>query len=257
MEHKNQTPDPARPVGWRFETPTGWRQGAVNKFPFPLGEGWTGEDGQLQVCWLGTSVTMGQEQYNLEQRGYARTDTRVGGREAVVLQQNQDTYCYVNTPKGTCRLHLVGSNPTQQRILRSFGILDVIQAPVGEERRFASWSFEMPPGWKWLEPDTLLVDGAPVCKLTSHSVDRQLMVRGWARVQAQQENADLKERVEMEPFTSRHGNDGYLVEWRTAGGDSRIFGYLAENQKGLRLELLKLGELDRLRRLLMSVQYRP
>ena len=81
VEKKNEEADPARPLGWRFEVPVDWHQLSVANFPYPLGEAWNGGEGSLQVCWLGSSATVGKEQLNLESRGYKRSDRRVAGRE--------------------------------------------------------------------------------------------------------------------------------------------------------------------------------
>jgi hypothetical protein len=255
VERKNQEPDPARPLGWRFEVPGQWRQASLARFPYPLGEAWSGGDGGFQVCWLGNSTTLGQEQLNLESRGYTRNERRVAGREALVMVRNQDLFCYIKTPKGSCRLHVTGPTPVHDHILQSFTLIETAEVAAGSEQRFADWGFELPPGWLFQAPDTLTFEGAPVCKLTSHTLEREQMVRGWARSQASSENPQLKERVEMEPFTSKKGVDGYLVEWKGPKGPL-LFAYVALKQKGLRVELMKPGELDRLRRLLSSLQFR-
>ena len=255
VERKNEEADPARPLGWHFEVPTDWRQLALANYPYPLGEAWNGSDGDFQVCWLGASTTLGQEQLNLESRGYRRAERRVAGREAVLLQRKEELFCYIKTPKGSCRLHVKGSTPVHEHILQSFTLVETAEAVAGSEQTFGEWGFELPPGWQWQAPDTLTVDGSPVCKLTTQSLDKTQMLRGWARTQASQENPALKERVAMEPFSSKKGVDGYLVEWKGPKG-SLLYGYVARNLKGLRLELLKTSELDRLRRLLSTLQFR-
>ena len=255
VERKNQEADPARPLGWRFEVPTDWHQASLANFPYPLGEAWNGGDGGFQVCWLGNSTTLGQEQLNLESRGYSRNERRVAGREAQVFVRNKDLFCYIKTPKGSCRLHVSGTTPVHEHILQSFTLVETAEVVAGSEQRFGEWGFELPPGWQFKAPDTFTLEGAPVCKLTGHTLERDQMVRGWARSQASIENPQIKERVEMEPFSSKKGADGYLVEWKGPKGPL-LYAYVAQKQKGLRLELIKPGELDRLRRLLNTLQFR-
>lgn len=255
VEKKNEEADPARPLGWRFEVPADWHQLSVANFPYPLGEAWNGGEGSFQVCWLGSSATVGKEQLNLESRGYKRSDRRVAGREAVLLVRNQDLFCYIDSPKGICRLHITGANPLHEHILESFSLIQTADVAAGAEQRFGDWSFELPPGWLWKDPDTLTLEGEPVARLTSYPLERDQMVRGWARSQASIENPQLKERVDMEPFSSKKGADGYLVEWKGPKG-SLLYAYVAKKQKGLRVELLRPSELDRLRRLLSSLQFR-
>lgn len=256
VERKNQEVDPSRPLGWRFEIPPEWRQASVPEFPYPLGESWKGGEGDVQICWLGNSDTVGLEQLNLETRGYEKGTRRVAGRDASVYQKNQEVFCYLNTPKGYCRIQIHGSNPMQQKILQSFTMIQLASVPVSAEQRFAEWSFLPPPGWQFRAPDLLLVGEDPVCRLTSHSLGREVMPRGWARNQAGQQDPKLKERLEMEPFSSKRGVDGYLVEWKGPQGPL-VFGYAAREQKGLRVELLRSSELDRLRRLLDTLRYAP
>jgi len=255
IERLNQQADPARPLGWRFEVPSPWRQTSLANFPYPLGESWNGSDGGFQVCWLGQSASLGQEQLNLESRGFSRAERRVAGRDALLFQRQQEAFCYIKSPKGVCRLHLNGSNPVQEHILKSFTLVETAQAMAGSSQNFAEWNFELPPGWQWQAPDTVVAEGQPVCKLVPYNLERDQMLRGWARNQACAENPKLKERVDMEPFTSKKGVDGYLVEWKGPSGPL-LYAYSAQKQKGLRLELLKPAELDRLRRLLNSLQFR-
>lgn len=256
VERKNQELDPNRPLGWSFEVPPAWRQVSVPQFPYPLGESWTGGEGRVEVCWLGQSTSIGIEQFNLEERGYERSQRRVAGRDAVAFQKGEDLFAYVNTPKGVCRLHLSGSNPLQQKILQSFNVIQLAKVAVSPEQRYADWSFQPPPGWTFRAPDLVMMGEEPVCRLSSHSLTRDLMLRGWARNQASQDNPTLTERLGMEPYSSKHGVDGYLVEWKGAKGPL-LFGYAAREQKGLRLELLKSSEVDRLRRLIDTLRYQP
>lgn len=256
VERQNQEADPGRPLGWRFQVPDDWRQGSLSDFPYPLGESWAGKEGILQVCWLGSPSTVGSEQISLESRGYARADKRVGGRDATLFQKQDDTFCYVKTGQGVCRLHLTGSAPMQQKIMQSFTFLQTAKAGAVVEQRFANWSFELPPGWAWQAPDTLVVGGEPVCKLVEYPLERDQMVRGWARNQAGKENPKLKERTGLEPFSSKHNVDGYLAEWKGPKGPL-MFAYAAREQKGFRAELLRSNELDRLRRLVTSLRYHP
>lgn len=253
---ENQEPDPGRPLGWRFEVPASWRKTAVANFPYPLGEAWNGTEGGFRVCWLGETPKVGQEQINLLNRGFSREEKRVAGREAVLLQKANELYCYVKATKGSCRLHITGGPNLSEHILNSFTLVDLADTALGGEQKYSDWSFELPPGWKWQDPDLLVADGEPVARLASYPVPRDMMVRGWARNQASQENPKLKERVEMEPFTSKRGIDGYLVEWKGPTGASLLFAYAALKQKGLRVELLRTSELDKLRRLLSSLQFK-
>ena len=254
-QHRNQEADPARPLGWSFEVPTAWKQFSVARFPYPLGESWNGDDGSFQVCWLGEISTIGQEQFNLEQRGFSRSSRSVAGREAVLLQKNTDAYCYIKSPKGTARLHLTCATPLFDHILQSFTLIQTQEVAPGGEQKYADWTFELPTGWAWKDPDLLTVGGEPVARLASYSLGPTDMVRGWARIQASQENPKLKEREGMEPFSSKKGIDGYLVEWKGPDG-SLLFAYAARGQKGLRVELLRTSELDRLRRLLSTLMFK-
>ena len=253
--HRNQEADPARPLGWSFEVPTPWKQFSVAKFPYPLGESWNGDDGSFQVCWLGEVSTVPQEQYNLEQRGYARSNRMVAGRDSVILQKNTESYCYIKSPKGTARLHLTCATPLSEHILQSFTLIATQEVAPGGEQKFAEWAFELPTGWAWKEPDLLTVGGEPVARLTKYSLAPTDMVRGWARNQAAQENPKLKDREGMEPFSSKKGIDGYLVEWKGPKGP-QLYAYAARSQKGLRIELLRDSELDRLRRLLSTLLFK-
>ena len=254
-QHRNQEADPARPLGWSFEVPTGWKQFSVAQFPYPLGEAWNGDNGSFQVCWLGDATTIGQEQFNLEGRGYKRNNRTVAGRDAVLLQKNTDTFCYIKSPKGTARLHLTCATPLLDHILQSFTLIQTQEVAAGGEQKFGEWTFELPTGWAWKEPDTLTVGGEPVARVANYTLAPTDMVRGWARVQASQENPKLKEREGMEPFSSKKGIDGYLVEWKSSNGPL-LFAYAARGQKGLRVELLRSSELDRLRRLLSSLMFK-
>ncbi len=253
--HRNQEADPARPLGWSFEVPTGWKQFSVAKFPYPLGESWNGDDGSFQVCWLGEVSTIGQEQFNLEGRGFARSSRTVAGREAVLLQKNTDAYCYVKSPKGTARLHLTCATPLLDHILQSFTLIQTQEVAAGGEQKFGEWAFVLPTGWAWKDPDLLTVGGEPVARLAKYTLGASDMVRGWARNQASQENPKLKDRDGMEPFSSKNGIDGYLVEWKGADGPL-LFAYAARSQRGLRVELLRGSELDRLRRLLSTLVFK-
>lgn len=254
-QHRNQEPDPARPLGWSFEVPGTWKQFSVAKFPYPLGESWNGDDGSFQVCWLGDVSTIETEQYNLEQRGFTRGSRTVAGREGVWLQKNTDCYCYIKSPKGTCRLHLTCATPIVDHILQTFTLIQTQEVVPGGEQKFSEWTFELPPGWAFKEPDLLTIQGEPVARLAKYTLAATDMVRGWARNQASQENPKLKEREEMEPFSSKKGIDGYLVEWKGSDGPV-LFAYAARSQKGLRIELLRASELDRLRRLLSSLAFK-
>lgn len=255
-ERKNLEADPARPLGWRFEVPTDWRQVALANFPYPLGESWEGPEGAVQVCWVGNSVTLGQEQLNLEARGYVRSDRRIAGRDAAVYEKKNDLFCYVATPKGKCRLHLTGASQLNGHILQSFTLMEAASAPPAQEVRYEQWAFTLPSGWAFQSPDLLTVNQEPVARLSGHTLAREVMLRGWARSEAAQSNSKLKERLAMEPWTSKPGCDGYLVEWKGPGG-SVLFAYTAQQGRGLRMELLRSSELERLRRLLSSVQFRP
>jgi hypothetical protein len=248
VERKNQESDPARPLGWRFEVPPDWKQSPVPQFPFPLGEGWNGKDGSVQICWLGKSAASSSEQLSLEQRGYLRSERRVAGRNAVVLERKEERFCYVDTPQGTCRVFARGSNPVVGHILQSFSLLEAIQSSSVIRQTYTNWSFELPKGWTLQAPDVLLVGKDPVCKLSSFPLEKGQMLRGWAR-------SDGKgERIGMEPFTTRSGLDGYLVEWKTEQGE-QISAYVAQASQGLRFTLLRSSELERLRRLLGSLQF--
>lgn len=253
--HRNHEADPARPLGWSFEVPTPWKQFSVARFPYPLGESWNGDDGSFQVCWLGEVSTVPQEQYNLEQRGYARSTRMVAGRDSVILQKNTESYCYIKSPKGTARLHLTCATPLSEHILQSFTLIATQEVAPGGEQKFSDWAFELPTGWAWKEPDLLTVGGEPVARLANYTLGPTDMVRGWARNQASQENPKLKEREGMEPFSSKKGIDGYLVEWKGPKGP-QLYAYAARSQKGLRIELLRDSELDRLRRLLSTLFFK-
>ncbi len=256
VERRNQEPDSARPLGWSFEVPDDWRSHSLANFPYPLGESWSGSEGSFQVCWLGQSAALGGEQFNLEERGYQRSEVRLAGRDASQFQRQQDVFCYIKTPQGCCRLHITGSNPLQQRIIKSFTLLQVASAAPSTSQKFAEFTFQLPSGWKWKEPDLLTIGDDPVCRLTRHDLSREQMPRGWARTQATQDHPELKERLGMEPFASQKGLDGYLVEWKGPAG-SLLFGYAAREQKGVRFQLLKPSELERLRRLLSTLQFTP
>ncbi|MBS2033800.1 hypothetical protein JST97_02380 [bacterium] len=254
-QHRNQEADPARPLGWSFEVPSSWKQFSVAKFPYPLGESWNGDDGSFQVCWLGDVNTIETEQYALEQRGFVRGSRTVAGREGVWLQKNTDCYCYIKSPKGTCRLHMTCATPLVDHILQSFTLIQTQEVAPGGEQKFSDWTFELPTGWTFKAPDLLVIQGEPVARMANYSLPPTEMVRGWARNQASQENPKLKEREGMEPFSSKKGIDGYLVEWKGADGPV-LFAYAARGTKGLRFELLRASELDRLRRLLNSLAFK-
>lgn len=256
-EHKNLEPDPARPLGWRFEVPNDWKQSSLARFPYPLGESWDGADGNLQVCWLGNSITVGKEQLTLEERGYARSDRRVAGRDAEVFEKNNDLFCYVRTPQGECRLHVQGSNPVSQHILQSFTLMEAAPAPATTDPvRLGSWLLTPPPGWSFQAPDMFKAGEQPVVRVSVEDLPKDSMVRGWARNEGSQSNPKLKERLGMEPFSNSRGVDGYLVEWKGPAG-SQLYAYTALHGKGLKFELLRPSELEHLRRLLSALQVQP
>lgn len=249
--HTNEEPDPARPLGWSFETPNEWRQAPMPSFPYPLGESWTGKDGLVQVCWLGSHGAL-SEQSNLEERGYARSERRLAGREAVCLESKDDTFCYVKTPQGQCRVHVKSSHSISAHVLQSFTMRQTAAASAADDVVYEKWSFQLPNGWTFQAPDLLQAGGRPIARLSHHPLPKEVSLRGFARNDGK-ESEGLKDRLDMEPFSSRNGVDGYLVEWKTAGG-SQVFGYAGAGGEALRLQLLEAGGLTSLRRLLTTLK---